>query len=148
MLIDMHMHPIFYGNICEDEDELKFREDSFGVWKQGPMRDDEIFAEWNICNLTQAALLPLDVTTSEGDWIVNNEQIEKLCKIHPNKFIGFASIDPNKKDAKEILEKAFNEQDLKGLKLNPAKQKFDPNAEFMEPIYRLCEKENKPIILG
>ena len=24
MLIDMHIHPIFYGDICEDEKELEF----------------------------------------------------------------------------------------------------------------------------
>lgn len=68
MLIDMHIHPIFYGPICGDENELQFRGDTFGVWKQGPMGFDELFAEWNICGLTQAALLPLDVTTTAGGW--------------------------------------------------------------------------------
>lgn len=146
MLIDMHVHPIFYGDICEKEEELEFRKNSFGVWKQGPMNDDEMFAEWKICDLTQAALLPLDVTTTEGGWIVDNEQIAKLCKHHPDKFIGFASVDPCREDVLEILEKAFGEQGLMGLKLNPAKQKFEPEAEYMEPIYELCEKKNKPII--
>lgn len=146
MLIDMHVHPIFYGDICEKEEELEFRKDSFGVWKQGPMNDDEMFAEWRICDLTQATLLPLDVTTTEGGWIVDNDQIAKLCKHHPDKFIGFASVDPHREDALEILEKAFGEQGLMGLKLNPAKQKFEPEAEYMESIYELCEKKNKPII--
>ena len=45
MLIDMHIHPIFYGPICGDEEELRFRGDTFGVWKQGPMDFDELFAE-------------------------------------------------------------------------------------------------------
>ena len=31
MLIDMHIHPIFYGPICGDENELQFRGDTFGV---------------------------------------------------------------------------------------------------------------------
>ena len=134
MLIDMHIHPIFYGPICGDEKEMQFRGDTFGVWKQGPMGFDELFAEWNICGLTQAALLPLDVTTTAGGWVVTNDEVHKLCQLHPDKFYGFASVDPHRADAMEVLEKAFHQQGLCGLKLHPAKQKFDPNASFMEPI--------------
>ena len=146
MLIDMHIHPIFYGSICEDEEELRFRGDQFGVWKQGPMSDDELFAEWDICGLTKAALLPLDLTTTEGGWIVSNEQVASLCRRHPDRYIGFASVDPHRPDALEVLEKAFREQGLQGLKLHPSKQKFSPNEACMEPIYDLCQRENKPII--
>ena len=146
MLIDMHIHPIFYGPICGDETEVAFRGDTFGVWKQGPMEFDELFAEWDVCGLTQAALLPLDVTTTAGGWVVNNDQVEALCKLHPDKFYGFASVDPHRADALEVLERAFQQQGLQGLKLNPAKQRFDPADERMEPIYALCERENKPII--
>lgn len=146
LLIDMHIHPIFYGPICGDEKEVAFRGDTFGVWKQGPMEFDELFAEWDVCGLTQAALLPLDVTTAAGGWVVNNDQVEALCKLHPDKFYGFASVDPHRADALEVLERAFFQQGLRGLKLNPAKQRFDPSDERMEPIYALCERENKPII--
>ena len=65
----MHIHPIFYGPICGDEKEVAFRGDTFGVWKQGPMEFDELFAEWDVCGLTRAALLPLDVTTTAGGWV-------------------------------------------------------------------------------
>ena len=142
----MHIHPIFYGPICGDEKEVAFRGDTFGVWKQGPMEFDELFAEWDICGLTQAALLPLDVTTTAGGWVVDNDQVEALCKLHPDKFYGFASVDPHREDALEVLERAFCRQGLRGLKLNPSKQRFDPSDERMEPIYALCERENKPII--
>ena len=45
MVIDMHVHPIFYKSICDNKEELEFRKDTFGVWKQGPMDWDEAFAE-------------------------------------------------------------------------------------------------------
>ena len=96
--------------------------------------------------MTQAALRPLDVTTTAGGWVVTNDEVHKLCQMYPDKFYGFASVDPHRADALEVLEKAFHKQGLRGLKLHSAKQKFDPNADFMEPIYALCEKENKPII--
>ena len=146
MLIDMHIHPIFYGPICNDDAELEHRKNAFGVWKQGPMTFEELFAEWDICGITQAALLPLDLTTTAGCWVVDNDQIKVLCGLHPDKFIGFASVDPHRADAVDVVQKAFMEQGLKGLKLNPAKQKFYPNDPIMEPIYKLCEQENKPVI--
>ncbi len=146
MLIDMHIHPIFYAPICTDKDEQHFRGDAFGVWKQGPMEFDELFTEWSICGLTQAALLPLDLTTTNGGWVVTNDEVEKLCRLYPDKFFGFASVDPHRPDAQDVLERAFVQQGLQGLKLNPSKQRFYPTDACMEPIYALCEKYNKPII--
>lgn len=146
MLIDMHIHPIFYAPICKDSCEQNFRGDAFGVWKQGPMEFDEIFAEWDVCGLTQAALLPLDLTTSAKGWIVNNQQIAQLCALQPDKFFGFASVDPHREDAAAVVEEAFTKLKLRGLKLNPSKQKFYPGDPIMEPIYALCERFNKPII--
>lgn len=146
MLIDMHIHPIFYDPICEDEEEVYYRGEDFGVWKQGPMSWDEIFAEWEVCGMTKAALLPLDLTTSCGRWVVDNRQIAKLQALYPEKFIGFASVDPHREDAAQVLEEAFGKLGLSGLKLNPSKQKFYPTDACMEPLYEICLKYNKPII--
>ncbi len=146
MLIDMHIHPIFYAPICKDEEEQAFRGDTFGVWKQGPMEFDEIFAEWDVCGLTQAALLPLDLTTSAGGWVVDNRQIAQLCALHPDRFFGFASVDPHREDAAAVVEEAFTKLKLRGLKLNPSKQRFYPGDPIMEPVYELCERYNRPII--
>ena len=110
------------------------------------MSFDELFAEWDICGLTQAALLPLDLTTSAGGWVVTNEQVEQLCRLHPDKFIGFASVDPHRPDAPEVLERAFREQGLRGLKLDPASQRFYPADPIAEPLYRLCEEYGRPVI--
>ena len=34
MIIDMHIHPIFYEAVCKDKEELEFRKNAFGVFKQ------------------------------------------------------------------------------------------------------------------
>lgn len=146
MIIDMHIHPIFYDVICEDKDELEFRKNNFGVFKQSPYGFDEILLEMNYAKVNKAALLPLDLTTEKNGWIVNNDEIAKIVKEHPDRFIGFASVDPRRLDALEVLDYAFGTLGLKGLKLNPAKQHFFPNDEFMHPIYKKCMEYNKPII--
>lgn len=146
MLIDMHVHPIFYDAIAEEGEELEFRKDAFGVWKQGPMGFDEIFAEWDICGVDAAALLPLDLTTTEGGCIVTNDQIARLCALYPERFFGFASVDPHRDDAEQELERAFGELGLRGLALHPGKQGFDPASEIAEPLYALCERYDRPVI--
>lgn len=47
---------------------------------------------WKVCrdgyaHVDKAALLPLDVTTTEGGQIVTNDQIAVLVKDHPERFI-------------------------------------------------------------
>ena len=64
----------------------------------------------------------------------------------PDKFIGFASVDPNDRKCVDKLIKAFTKLNLKGLKLHPACQNFHPSDSKMQAIYDVCEKYNKPII--
>ena len=46
----------------------------------------------------------------DSGWVVTNDEVHKLCQMYPDKFYGFASVDPHRADALEVLEKAFHEQ--------------------------------------
>ncbi|MBQ2791879.1 MAG: amidohydrolase [Oscillospiraceae bacterium] len=91
-------------------------------------------------------LLPLDLTTRYGGWIANNEEVKQIVDYAPDRFIGFASVDPYRPDALEVLEHAFKDLKLAGLKLHPSKQAFYPDDPMMDPIYEMCIKYNKPIM--
>lgn len=146
MIIDMHIHPIYYESICGNPEEEKFRSKAFGIYKQSPYGYDEIFTEMDYAKVDKAALLPLDVTTTEGGCIVTNEQVAKLVSEFPDRFYGFASVDPNRDDALEVLDNAFGILKLEGLKLNPAKQRFNPDDPKYYPLYEKCIAYDKPII--
>lgn len=146
MIIDMHIHPVFYASICQDEKELEFRKSTFGVYKQSPYDFEEVFREMDYARVDRAAVLPLDLTTTEGGFVVTNEQVHSIVEAYPQRFIGFASVDPRREDALEVLDDAFGILQLKGLKLNPAKQQFFPDEAFMKPIYEKCIAHNKPIL--
>lgn len=146
MVIDMHIHPIYYNAICENEEELKFRSEKFGVYKQSPYGFDEIFAEMKVGSIDKAVLLPLDLTTQHGGCIVTNEEIKKIVDLMPDRFIGFASVDPFREDVLEVLDYAFKDLGLMGLKLNPSKQRFYPYDPKLKLIYEKCIEYNKPII--
>jgi hypothetical protein len=99
----------------------------------------------NCAGLDKLILLPQDYSSINGKAVVTNEEIRQIVDCAPKKFIGFASIDPFDNKAVEKLEYAFTELDLKGLKLNPSKQKFYPIDKRLSPIYDICERYNKPI---
>lgn len=145
MPIDMHVHPLVFKEIFSQE-EFAYWEKEFGMGLMGPMDWDEIEAEMNHGSIEKSVLLPLDCTTTSGGWFATNDQVAKLVSLHSDRLIGFASVDPHRPDALEELQRAFDELGAKGVKLNPAKQKFMPDDPIMEPIYQLCEERNRPII--
>ena len=81
-----------------------------------------------------------------GEPLVANEEIKALVDLAPDKFIGFAGVDPLHKDAEEDLEYAFEELGLKGLKLHPSRQHFYPSDERLAKMYDICEAYKKPIV--
>ena len=96
--------------------------------------------------IDKAVLSAEDVTTRAGGVIVSNEEVKKLVDMYPDRLIGFAGVDPRREDAAEVLEKAFTELEMKGLKLSPAMQYFMPGDPLMKPLYEICLRYNKPIL--
>lgn len=146
MIIDVHHHPIFFEPIYEGKKKLEFMKNQFGIYKQSPYPLEQVFIEMEYTNVDKLVLLPEDISVLEGDFIVTNEQIKHIVDLAPDKFIGFASVDPSREDAVEVVEHAFKSLNLKGLKLHPSKQKFYPNEDRMQPIYEKCIEYDKPII--
>jgi len=78
----------------------------------------------------------------------SNPEIAELVKKHPNQFIGFGSVNPNK--GEEYVEEKLREiskLDLKGIKMLPTLQFFSPieNKNF-ETICEYCEKNRKVLL--
>ncbi len=76
-----------------------------------------------------------------------NDYIADYVKLHPEKLIGFAAVDPVKDDVHEILEHAIDDLKLRGVKLGPIYQNIHPLDERMMPVYEFCERRNLPIII-
>jgi len=76
----------------------------------------------------------------------SNEYVASLCKEYPARFIGFASLDPNRNDAVDVLKKAIEKFQLKGLKLHPPLQNFFPNDERYFHIYQTARDLGIPVV--
>lgn len=78
---------------------------------------------------------------------VPNEYVSRYVSEHPEKLIGFASVDPNDEDAVEQLEHGIKGLKLRGLKLGPIYQNIHPNDPRFQPVYERVEKWGIPIII-
>ncbi|MCI1664788.1 MAG: amidohydrolase family protein [Atopobiaceae bacterium] len=145
MIIDMHVHPLLYDAIY-DEDGFSSWEREFGMGLMGPMGYDEVLVEMDVGGIDRSVLLPLDLTTTAGITVASNEQVRSIVSDHPDRFVGFASVDPHREDAAAVVEGAFSEGCAAGLALNPAKQGFSVDEACMDPIFELCERFDRPIM--
>ena len=59
--------------------------------------------------------------------------------------MGFASVDPHKKSAVKDLEYAIRDLNLRGLKLHPQVQAFEPNDRAYYPLYSKCVELGVPV---
>lgn len=145
MVIDVHVHPEGFEPVYDEKLTPK-RKEAMGryITRNAPMR--LVLAQMDDGKIDKSVLLPLDLTTQCGLRVLENEEIKKLVDLYPNRFIGFASVDPYRKDAEAVLDHAFGELGLSGLKLNPSRQKFYPDDPMMKRIYDKCVQYNKPIL--
>ena len=146
MFIDMHVHPAFYEPINGDSRKEDLRHDALDIHLNGTAPLEHIFNQMSCAGLDRLCLLPQDYRREYGEPLVANEEIKALVDLAPDKFIGFAGVDPLHKDADEDLEYAFGELGLRGLKLHPSRQHFYPSDERLAKIYDICEAYKKPIV--
>jgi len=79
---------------------------------------------------------------------IDSEQVADFVKRHPDRFVGFGSIDLSKNQA--YVKEKIREIDglnLKGIKLIPTLQFFNPVTvkKNMEKLFEYCEKKGKII---
>lgn len=80
-----------------------------------------------------------------GVW-VPNDLIADYVSQHPEKLLGWASVDPNAPDCLQELERCVNELGLRGLKVGPAYQHFDPTDRKHFGLWQRCEELGIPVI--
>lgn len=82
---------------------------------------------------------------ASGVW-VPNEIIADYVRQHPDRLEGWASVDPSEPDCVEQLEHCVQTLGLRGLKLGPVYQHFDPQDRKHWPLFRKCQELGLPIL--
>jgi uncharacterized protein len=78
---------------------------------------------------------------------VPNDTIAEYARRHPDQVVGFASVNPAESGACAELERAVTKLGLRGLKLGPIYQDFDPRDRAKAyPVYEICAHYKIPIM--
>ena len=136
----------------------------FLLWKQGLKPDDaarsnqkyvdDLLAELRASQYVEkAVLLGMDgVYGSNGrldlertDFLVGNDYVLTLARSYPNEFLAGVSINPQRRDAIDELERCV-EAGAKLVKVLPNIQGFDPANRQYIPFYRKLAQRQIPLL--
>jgi len=78
---------------------------------------------------------------------ISNEYILKVCNEYPEKFIGFCSVNPLKRNAAKDLEHYVIDYGLKGLKLHPKLQGFFSYDNSISKVIMKATELKIPVLI-
>jgi predicted TIM-barrel fold metal-dependent hydrolase len=139
MIVDCHTHvgaPEHYSDA--------FVEDARRAWgpgtRLGRTLDEHLEAQ---AGVDKAIVLAFAARAAGFE--VPNDYVAAYVSDHPDKLIGFASVDPGRPGAVAELERARG-LGLRGLKLAPTYQGFDPLAPAAMEVYEAAEALGMPVV--
>jgi uncharacterized protein len=104
-------------------------------------RPEQLLAATEGCDKVVVFAIDAPFTGIRGD----QEAVAKFAREHSDRFQGWCSVDPNRADCVERLRYCVEELGLKGLKLGPIYQNFNPQDPRHLPLFREAERLNIPI---
>ncbi len=155
MIIDVHGHVGVYP----DHYSEKFATIIGGVFKQDPVsmwtiKPEALLADMEQNGVSKMVILGLDITTSGLATFTNYEYIyETYLKPYPDKFFGFAGVQPFndlgflEQEKIANFKNAIENLGFVGMKANPSYCNFYPHDECMYPYYQICSDKNLPVTL-
>ncbi len=75
-----------------------------------------------------------------------NDHIAAYVRQHPEKLIGFMSIDPNQPDALDEIDRSVNDLGLRGIKMSPVYQHYHPNDPKAGRVHARAQELGLPIL--
>jgi uncharacterized protein len=141
--IDIHTHvPAPAGRTPTAQQEQMSR--YFGSDQRGSVEDmHETFKALDIF----AVVFGVDSETTSGHAFEGNDYTASIVQKYPDRFMGFASVDPHKGKAAVLeMERAVKDLGLRGLKLHPISQAFFPNDTRFYPLWQKCAELGVPVL--
>lgn len=81
-----------------------------------------------------------------GTW-VPDEEVAAYVGQHPDRLVGFLSVDPTQPGWQEELRQGHQDLKLKGIKLLPMYAGFRPNQPELDDLWRYAQRHNLPVLL-
>ena len=142
MIIDAHTHIIGREHITEKAKQEKIRgvSNPVALWLSEP--------ETHYAATKRAdKVIVLGLYAPFSGIVVPNDYVAEYIQKDPQRLIGFMSVDPHDSGCVREIERSQRELGLKGIKLGPIYQDFDPSdRELAYPVYEKASELNLPIM--
>ncbi len=150
MIIDVHSHVPSHIDTVPPEEEVRES-------KMRPDRAvrltttyDDFFEAMKLVDrvISFGIAMPADrpALIGEKDMQKVNDATAALVARAPEKVIGFMSVHPDESDALDEMERAYSDLQLRGLKLGPNYQNFDPLGENARRMYSRAQEMKLPVL--
>ncbi len=143
MIIDVHTH--VWESPCHIGEEFiaDARAVSGAGYKDIGVKLDR---HWEAMQAVDRAVV-LGFRARHVNVLVPNEYVAEYVRKHPERLIGFCSVDPQDSDAVEQLEHAVQTLGLRGLKMGPIYQNVAPTDSRFRRIMRRAEELRIPVLI-
>ncbi len=81
-----------------------------------------------------------------GLW-VDDRYVADYVAAHPDKLIGFLSLDPMQDDWQREMHQGHQELGLRGIKLLPMYAGFQPDDNLLDPLWSYASRNHLPVLL-
>jgi len=150
MIIDVHSHVPSHIDTVPPEEEIRES-------KMRPDRAvrltttyDDFFEAMKLVDrvVSFGIAMPADrpAVIGEKDMKKVNDATAALVARAPEKVIGFMSVHPDEPAALDEMERAYGDLQLRGLKLGPNYQNFDPLGKNARRIYSRAQEMKLPVL--
>jgi len=147
MRIDTHVHPLLVKELTDSRPGLLQDARELFDLRTAPQPLSTLLDEMDVCKIDCSVLLAIDCQKLHGSKMPSNEEVADIVHQNKKRFVGFASVDPDsKQSALSEVKRAKDQLGLRGLKLNPALQEFDPSESAALEVYKEAERLEMPII--
>ena len=148
MRIDIHVHPLLVKELTDSRPGLLQDARELFDLRTAPQPLSTLLDEMNVCRIDCAALLAIDCPKLQGSKMPSNDEVANIVHQNKRRFVGFASVDPDAKQSALLeMKRAKDQLGLRGLKLNPALQEFDPSGPAALEVYKEAERFEMPILI-
>jgi uncharacterized protein len=111
---------------------------------------EKTLASMDEAGIEKAVLLPIDFGFSEKDVAipieVHNEDMHRIARVHPGRFIPFIGIDPRRKNAFDLLRRGVEDWGVRGIKYYGVAG-FFPGEEKGLSLLEWAEKQNLILLI-
>ncbi len=143
MIVDIHSHFFTYPDHFTPDFVTQARRARNGVEVDLTVRWHEYEAtaagcRWTVVFGGKAKLA--------GVW-VPDQQVASYVGQHPDRLVGFLSVDPTQPGWQDELTAGHQDLKLKGIKLLPMYAGFDPNSPHLDYLWQYATKHGLPVLL-